>query len=79
MNVKINCFVCSKTCTDLDRLGLDPMAMICHCDKLFVGFRLDLYTVYHRLVKINVRVYSAMKREKNKYNVQANSEFANAV
>lgn len=47
--------------TDLNQLDLDRVAMIFHYDKLFANSRPDLYTVYHRLAKINAHVCSAMK------------------
>lgn len=47
---------------NLSQLNLDPMAMIYHYDRLFANFRLDLYTVYHHLAKINARVYSVKKQ-----------------
>lgn len=40
--------------------------MICHCDRLFVSFHLDLCTVYHRLAKIDAHVYSEREREKER-------------
>lgn len=43
----------------IDQLNLDPLEMICHYDRFFVSFHLDLCTICRHLAKIDANVNSA--------------------